>query len=55
MLILKHFRFSGRHIGFLTRAKYGLKVANSYSGKVTKARPLIPSGSEMAAKIVVWG
>jgi hypothetical protein len=30
-------------------------VANSHSGKVAKARPLIPSGSEMLAKIVVWG
>ncbi len=26
-----------------------------YPGKVAKARPLIPSGSEMAAKRVVWG
>ena len=30
-------------------------VVQSYLGKVTKAFPLTPSGSEMAAKISVWG
>jgi hypothetical protein len=30
-------------------------VAPSYSGKVTKAFLLTPSGSEMAAKRSVWG
>jgi hypothetical protein len=27
-----------------------LRLRRSYSGKVTKARPITPSGSEMAAK-----
>jgi len=30
-------------------------VALSYSGKVTEVFPLIPSGYEMASKIVAWG
>ncbi len=52
-LISKYFRFYGRHVGFLEWVKYGLKgpiVANTYSGKVAEAHPLIPSGLEMAAK-----
>jgi len=37
------------------RSETNHPVTNSYSGKITKSRPLIPSGSEMAAKIVVCG
>jgi hypothetical protein len=29
---------------------YAYRLRRSYSGKVTKARPITPSGSEMAAK-----
>jgi len=51
-LISKYFWFSDRHIAFLVGVEY---ESNHITGKVTKARPLIPSGSEMAAKRVVWG
>ena len=57
-LLSTYFWFSDRHNGFLERVKYDLMhrlVANSNSGKVAKAHPLIPSGLEMAAKIVIWG